>query len=45
MIAKGKEISQPKTRKNLVFVKDGTILSKPKCGSSLLSKVTQYILI
>ena len=41
----GREISQLKTRKNLVFVKDGTIPSKPKCGSSLLSKVTQHVLI
>ena len=30
---------QPRMRKNLVFVKDGTVQLKPRCGSSLLSRV------
>ena len=30
-------------RKNLVFVKDGTVQLKPKCGSSLLSRVIPNI--
>ena len=35
--------TQPRMRKNLVFVKDGTVQLKPKCGSSLLSWVISYI--
>ena len=38
-----KHYTQPRMRKNLVFVKDGTVQLKPKCGSSLLSRVIPYI--
>ena len=31
-------------RKNLVFVKDGTVQLEPKCGSSLLSRAIPNIL-
>ena len=34
----------PRMRNNLVFVKDGTVQLKPKCGSSLLSRVIPNIL-
>ena len=37
--------TQPRMRKNLVFVKDGTVQLKPKCGSSLLSRVIPNISI
>ena len=30
-------------RKNLVYVKDGTVQLKPECGSSLLFRVIPYI--
>ena len=36
---------QPKMSKNLVFVKDETVQSKPRCGYNLLSRVIQHILI
>ena len=35
--------TQPKMRKNLMFVKDGSVQSKPRCGSSSLSKATPNI--
>ena len=35
--------TQTRMSKNLVFVKDGTAQLKPKCGSSLLSRVLPYI--
>ena len=31
-------------RKNLVYVKDGTVQLKPECGNSLLSRVLPNIL-
>ena len=37
--------TQPRMRKNLVFVKDGTVQLKPKCGSSFLSRVIPNISI
>ena len=36
--------TQPRMRKNLVFVKDGTVQLKPKCGSNLRSRVIPNIL-
>ena len=38
---KGKEYSR--MRKNLVFVKDGTVQLEPKCGSSSLPRVIPHI--
>ena len=39
----GLTLYSTRMRKNLVFVKDGTVQLKPKCGSSLLSRVIPYI--
>ena len=36
--------TQPRMRKNLVFVKDGTVQLKPRCGRNLLSGVMPNIL-
>ena len=35
--------TQPRMRNNLVYVKGGTVQLKPKCGSSLLSRVIPNI--
>ena len=40
----GITLYSPRMRNNLVFVKDGTVQLKPKCGSNLRSRVIPNIL-